>query len=693
MSYSRPLSFLPLAFLSILHGPVDARLSDYVDLLIGTEGPTPGSGIAGGNTFPGAVRRPPPLLLISSQSTLTDNDKTKALPWGMAKAGIDTSYIGLNELATDCNAGYSPLGNVTGVSMLHVTGTGGNPTYGLVSQMPLAGTLASVNIADNNTYAQNRSLASETASVGHFSTTLLDGIQIDITAANHSSIIRYTFPPPGTGNSNSGTPSSLASDSPYETTKSDDDVHVLVDLTHALPAQNPGTQSYTQQFLRGDVHVRAGPAGQPSYYGSATYTGGWPNPEEHRYFFCGNFSAPGSDSSPLVVPTNAYAEAVGFDRVDGAGTFSWPYSAFERPADAPSVRSDTDVLSAAGNRMGIGALFSWSRSAAAAAGGSANATAVLEARVGISHISVAKACGYIESEIPAARSFEDIVEQARQEWESKVLSAVEVVDDGGATGQNDTLKRMLYTALYQSALMPTDKTGESPSWVSNDTFPYYDDHYTIWDTYRTLLPMYHLLFTGTYARVIKGLINIFSFEGFLPAGRAANWNGRVQGGTHADLVLGDAFAKSVRSPAAGNLTAGGLGELGDVDWAEAYAAMVKDAEVLPARNADSVAFDGATKEGRGALDDYLRLGYVTRNHSRSISRGLEYAQDDFAVWAVARGLGAPADEQARYLARAGWWQNQWNADANTSLALSGNGTNTTFVGFAGPRDADGTFNL
>lgn len=611
----------------------------------------------------------------------------------MAKAGIDTSYHGLGELATDCNAGYTPLGNVTGVSMLHVTGTGGNPTYGVVSQMPLMGTLANINIADNTTYAQNRSLADETASVGHFSTTLLDGTQIDITAANHSSIIRYTFPS-SSGNSSSSSTSSTTTGTTdaLDTTRNIDDVHVLVDLTHALPAQNPTTQSYTQRFLRGDVHVRTGADGNPSYYGSATYTGGWPNPEEHRYFFCSNLSTPGGSS---LAPTSAYVEAVGFDRVDGAGTFSWPYpSVFEPPVDAPEVRSDTDVMATAGNRMGVGALFSWRRSAAGGVA-TANATAVVEARVGISHISVASACGYVESEVPAASSsFDDVVEQARREWESRVLSAVEVVDDGNATSRNDTLKRMLYTALYQSALMPTDKTGENPVWASNETYPYYDDHYTIWDTYRTLLPMYHILFTGTYARVVRGLINIFAFEGFLPAGRAANWNGRVQGGTHADLVLGDAFVKSVRSPvdlSSSNTT--GLGELGDVDWAQAYAAMVKDAEVLPERNADSVAFDGATKEGRGALDDYLRLGYITRNHSRSISRGLEYPQDDFALWAVASGLDASAEDQTRYLDRAGWWQNQWNTNASTSLALSGNGTNTTFTGFAGPRNADGTFNL
>lgn len=574
-----------------------------------------------------------------------------------------------------------PVGRLLDLSF-HLNHATQDNVDGVISQMPLTGTLESINIADNTTYAQNRSLGSETAAVGHFSTTLLDGIQIEITASIHSGIIRYTFPSTASAGNGSQT-RGLGVESAFETTQSLSDAHILVDLTHVLPAQNPGTMSYSQQYLRGNLQIRTGTSGQASYFGSAAYTGGWPNPEEHQYFFCSNFSVP-LDS--VLTPTNAYVQAVGFDLVDGAGTFSWPYNAFEPAEDKPSVRSDTEIYAGAGNRMGIGALFSWSRASRIAG----NSTAIIEARIGISHTSVQRACAYIDDEIPATKTFDDVVEQARQEWETKILSAVEIVDDGSTTSQNDTLKRMLYTALYQTSLMPTDKTGENPYWTSNESFPYYDDHYTIWDTYRTLLPLYHLLFTSTYARVVSGLINIFSFEGYLPAGRAANWNGRVQGGTHADLVLGDAYVKSVFSP---TLNTTGFGELGDIDWAEAYSGMVKNAEVLPRRNADSVAFDGATKEGRGALDDYWRLGYITRNHSRSISRGLEYPQDDFAIWAVARGLGVSEEEQARYRDRAGWWQNQWNSVATTSMALDGNGTNTTFTGFAGPRDADGNFNL
>lgn len=82
------------------------RLTDYVDPLIGTAGPNLLSNIASGNVFPGPC-----------------------LPNGMAKPGIDTSFLGLADgTQTDHNGGYSPIGNFTAVSMMHVSGTGGDPT-------------------------------------------------------------------------------------------------------------------------------------------------------------------------------------------------------------------------------------------------------------------------------------------------------------------------------------------------------------------------------------------------------------------------------------------------------------------------------------------------------------------------------------------------------------------------------------
>lgn len=206
----------------------------------------------------------------------------------------------------------------------------------------------------------------------------------------------------------------------------------------------------------------------------------------------------------------------------------------------------------------------------------------------------------------------------------------------------------------------------------------------MWDTYRTLLPLYHLIFTKPYSRIISGLISIYIEEGYLPAGRAANWNGRVQGGTHADIVLADGFVKSVQTLSGQK----GRGELDStIDWEEAYRAVMKDANVMPEHNVDPVTFDGATKEGRGALDDYLKLHYITRNHTRSVSRGVEYPQNDFAIYGIANGLGKSGDTIQQFKDRASWWQNQWNPTANTTLKGLG-----TFTGFPAPRNTNGSWN-
>ncbi|KAI5359545.1 putative alpha-1,2-mannosidase, six-hairpin glycosidase superfamily [Septoria linicola] len=618
------------------------RLTDYVDPLIGTVGSIPGSAIAGGNSFPGA-----------------------SWPWGLAKVGIDTSYLGVpNGTAVDCNAGYSPLGNVTGISMTHVSGTGGVPTYGLISQMPLFGDLGGINLADNTTYWQNRSLEQESAEVGRFKTVLLTGVGIDITSSRHAGLIKYTFPA-SAANASADAIGGLAQ---IDTTSSTEDAHVLVDLTHVLPGY--GTQAYSQRYSHAALHTRIGENGQPSYFGSVTYIGGWSQPHEHTLFFCGNFSATNLDL------TDAYVTQNSGDRVPGAGTISWPYSPSQAPAfkDRPIPRSYNELASFAGNGMGVGALFSWTPSA-----NNASASREILARVGISYVGHAQACGNSATELPADMTFDDVVEQSRAEWEKQILSTIEVVDDGSESNSNTTLKRMLYTALYQTGLMPTDKTGENP--VGYDGIPYFDDHYTLWDTYRTLLPLYHLLYTETYSRVLKGLISIFTVEGWLPAGRIADWNGRVQGGTHADMVLADAYIKNG-------------GELADdIDWQEAYKAVLNDALEEPIHNPDIAAFDGATKEGRGAIGEYLSLGYITRNHTRSISRGVEYSQNDFAIYSMAQHLSNSTSQIAEFLNKSSWWQNQWSSSANTSLLLPDSTSNTTFSGFPAPRNSDGTFNF
>jgi hypothetical protein len=67
-----------------------------------------------------------------------------------------------------------------------------------------------------------------------------------------------------------------------------------------------------------------------------------------------------------------------------------------------------------------------------------------------------------------------------------------------------------------------------------------------------------------------------------------------------------------------------------INWKDGYAAMKTDAEVTPYNNFDPEDQTGSTKEGRGALPDWLAYGYITPNFTRSVSKTVEYALNDFS---------------------------------------------------------------
>ena len=101
--------------------------------------------------------------------------------------------------------------------------------------------------------------------------------------------------------------------------------------------------------------------------------------------------------------------------------------------------------------------------------------------------------------------------------------------------------------------------------------------------------------------------------------------------------------------------------------------------------------------GRGGLVSWKALGYIpTQNtdvegigtETRSISRTVEYAYNDFTIALLARELGHTADYQ-KYLSRSANWKNMFKADQPSII----NGTDTGFVGFLQPRYENGTWGL
>lgn len=119
---------------------------------------------------------------------------------------------------------------------------------------------------------------------------------------------------------------------------------------------------------------------------------------------------------------------------------------------------------------------------------------------------------------------------------------------------------------------------------------------------------------------------------------------------------------------------------GAINWTEGYAAVKKDAEVVPFYDINPVDSQGSLRHGRGALDDWIPLGYVSADrNTRCISKTVEYALNDFAVSQIAAGE-APGDQDL-YLRRSAGWQLSWDHEA----------ASRNFTGFIMPRYANGTF--
>ncbi|CAG8446786.1 2939_t:CDS:10, partial [Dentiscutata heterogama] len=106
-------------------------------------------------------------------------------PFGVVKLGFDTDNI------DDYNAGYTTNGNITGISHLHVSGTGGEPKYGVISQFPVID--SSEDPLNIYHYSSERSF--EQFEVGYSKFGLKRyNITVELTANRRTGLHRYTFP-------------------------------------------------------------------------------------------------------------------------------------------------------------------------------------------------------------------------------------------------------------------------------------------------------------------------------------------------------------------------------------------------------------------------------------------------------------------------------------------------------------------
>lgn len=244
----------------------------------------------------------------------------------------------------------------------------------------------------------------------------------------------------------------------------------------------------------------------------------------------------------------------------------------------------------------------------------------VEIAVGLSMVSVEGAQQNLDEEI-GGFDFEGTAGETGKAWD-ELLGRVQV------TGGSDEDQLKMAAAMYHLFLMPTVQSDGDGSYTAMDGsvrkaegFRYMSDM-SLWDTYRTLHPLYDLI-ALEYARdSVISLHEKAKAGGFFPKWPIATGEAGTMLGSSAEVVLGDAFVKGVT----------------DFDAEGAY-------QILRAAAMDQVSPAGG-RGGRGDVEPYMALGYVPSSRNRSVSMTTEYANDDFGLAALAEGLGHSEDAAA-----------------------------------------------
>lgn len=236
------------------------------------------------------------------------------------------------------------------------------------------------------------------------------------------------------------------------------------------------------------------------------------------------------------------------------------------------------------------------------------------------------------------KTFDQLVSNGRNIW-NREMGKVEIEDD------NIDNLRTFYSCLYRSMLFPRsfyeiDAKGQVmhyspyngkvlPGYMFTDT--------GFWDTFRCLFPFLNLMYPSMNRKMQEGLVNAYKESGFLPEWATPGHRDCMVGNNSASVVA-DAYIKGLRG---------------------------YDIETLwEALKHGTNAHLRGTASGRLGYESYNQLGYVANNIGigQNVARTLEYAYNDWTIYALGKKLGKPADEIEIYKKRAQNYKNVYHPE-------------------------------
>jgi predicted alpha-1,2-mannosidase len=263
------------------------------------------------------------------------------------------------------------------------------------------------------------------------------------------------------------------------------------------------------------------------------------------------------------------------------------------------------------------------------------ANQIVQARVGISYVSVGNASANLAQEIPDW-DFAGVHGSTTAAWNA-LLGRVRI---GGGTADQ---QREFYTALYHSLLHPNVFSDDNGQYLGFDGVVHtvaaghqQYANYSGWDVYRSQSQLVAMLAPRQASDMAQSAVNDYRQGGTLPKWSMDNAETYIMVGDPGIPILADYYAFGAR----------------DFDTHTALTAMLHDASTVT-----SVRPGGSYLDSFGYLPENSPYGCC--NYYASVSTLLEYDTADFALSEFAGALGDPAD-QARYRDRAQDWRNVFN---------------------------------
>jgi len=257
-----------------------------------------------------------------------------------------------------------------------------------------------------------------------------------------------------------------------------------------------------------------------------------------------------------------------------------------------------------------------------------DAGAPVELQLGLSLVSPEGAAANLRDELPDW-NFEAARARTQEAWRAR-LGSVRI------SGGSEAERRIFYSAIYRVFLMPSVHSDADGAYRGFDGatrraegFRYVSD-LSLWDTYRTVHPLYALIAPDVALDAVRSLHAMARDGGFFPKWPLAGGDSGSMLGASADVVAADAYMRGVRGFDAEDV------------WARMRAAALDEARPPGGRG------------GREGSDEYRALGYVPAPRGSSVSLTTEFAHDDFALSQLGRALGHDADADALLERSHGW---------------------------------------